>query len=286
MRIIERPDVAQQLLDLARKQRPGRHKGWHQSDVNGCLRQAVVKKLIDRDDIEIEEGLDLMFLRGEGIHHFLAEGKPELVFEAEGVGWCSVDRLWEDEAGDTSPMELKSTRYSSAYPITEHANYIVQLSTYMVKMLHMNHIEVEPAKEYKGYLYVMYEMGDYATRFPEQRCFQLLISGTELLKWEEILRQRYSQLRTSYDELSGFFTQPGNEMELEKLRDLVAVDVDLTSMLPPLAAHWGFQCEYCSIKELISCEGTKHNAEYGNPFFVEEAKYTKEHKERKAKKVK
>src|SRR3990167_3456160 len=98
-------------------------------------------------------------------------------------------------------MELKTTRFSSAYPITEHENYITQLATYVVKKARREQGGVLADESYYGYIYALFEQGDYVVRKPEQRAFEFQFSGKELLQWEAELDQRHGYLEQSYARL-------------------------------------------------------------------------------------
>jgi hypothetical protein len=276
--------------------------GLHQSDHNRCLIKGVVTKMVGE---ELEEGMELMFLRGQGIGMFLSQAKPEEVFYAPGFGWCSIDRPWVDDEGNPVPMELKSTRFSSKYPITEwtkgegykHANYICQLATYVVKKLRNERAEINSvrrsvewdeldgevvisSKRYSGFLYVLYELGDYTNRKPEQRCFELQYTGAELLSWEGELDRRHGLLTTSLRHLNlPYYTDL-----LATVGDHLPIAFeDIAPALPPVEEHFAWECEAysrCPLKDLIGCPGDKNNAKWTLPFHIEEEYYTRAEKEK------
>ena len=293
MHITERPDVASALLAQARSHKGYRDPSWHQSDHNRCLIKSVVGRFIqdkfnvdngDEGEWLIDERTALMFLRGAGIGAFLAEHTPEEVFFAPGVGWCSIDRPWTDDDGRTVPMEIKTTRFSSAYPITEHENYISQLATYVAKREAHHNRAINPAGTYAGYIYALYEQGDYVERKPEHRAFQFKFTGQELLDWEGELRRRHYYLEDSLTTLNRRWeTDPQFQLEMEKLRDQIPVDLDLASSLPPITEHYQFECDKyseCPMKELIHCKGTGPDGTWGLPFQIDSEFYVREHRER------
>lgn len=295
MIVIERPDVAATLLNRARGNQAPRGKGFHQSDHTRCLIKSTVSKLVDE---ELEEGLELMFLRGQGIGMFLSQSKPEEIFYAPGFGYCSIDRPWEDDDGNIVPMELKSTRFSSRGLITEHANYISQLATYVIKKLRNERSEinsirrqcdlpeldspvVEHSDRYSGFLYVLFELGDYTDRKPEQRAFEFKFSGIELLVWEGELDRRHELLVESRRVLA----DPDNEAvqyAIDRIRDRIPIEFGvLEDVLPPVKEHFDWECDKyseCPLRVLINCPGTESNAQWGLPFFIEEETYTRREK--------
>lgn len=298
MRIKEVPDVASALLAAARSHKSTRPTGWHQSDHNACLRKSVIKRLlaekfpslIPGEEWLVDERTALMFLRGAGIGAFLSEHRNEEVFYADGFGWCSIDRPWQDPNGREVPMELKTTRFSSAYPITEHENYISQLATYVVKKARREQGGVERDERYYGYIYALFEQGDYVVRKPEQRAFEFEFSGRELLVWEQELDQRHGHLEQSYRALEQRWeSDPHFQLEFEKLADYIPADVDFETLLPPVSEHYEWECnkyDECPVKALINCPGTSDNGRWGLPFVVESESYVREHRVRKEPKPK
>lgn len=289
MDITERPDIALELLNQARATKPSRNRGWHQSDHNRCLRKSVVSAFMDRDEeADLSLGTKLRFLRGEGIHSFLSEHKPEYSFYAEGVGFCTIDRPWWDEDGVEWPMELKTTGFSSAYPPTKHANYISQLATYVVKKAIKEDGGVWPDRTYKGYLYVLHEQGDYASRQPEHRAYEFCFTGSELLDWDAELFRRHTELNRALNALKAKEeTDLAFSMQAEKLKDLLPLDDQIEDMLPPITDHYDWECDQygpCPIRELIHCPGNKSNGSWGLPFQVGNESYTRQHRVEKEKK--
>ena len=288
MDITERPDIARELLNQARQNRPPRRPGWHQSDHNRCLRKSVISAFIDRDeDADLTDRTKLRFLRGEGIHHFLSEGKPEESFWADGVGFCTIDRKWNDEAGNEWPMELKTTGFSSAYPPTEHVNYISQLVTYVAKKSRIRDGSIVPDRQYTGYLYVLHEQGDYVDRQPEHRCFEFTWTGAELLAWEQELQRRHNSLEISLMNLRRLEEDDESyAMQFEKLRDLLPMDDTIEGILPDVSDHYDWECDQygpCPIRALIHCPGKASNAAWSMPFQVGTESYTRQHRVRKGK---
>lgn len=289
MDITERPDIATELLRQARSNRPSRNPGWHQSDLNRCLRKSVISAFINRnEEDDLSEQTKLRFLRGEGIHHFLSEGKPEESFWADGVGFCTIDRKWADESGQEWPMELKTTGFSSAYPPTEHGNYICQLATYVVKKSRKHDGHIDVTRKYKGYLYVLHEQGDYVSRQPEHRAFEFTWTGAELLDWEDELRRRYVSLDSSLRMLTRLEEyDPDFNMQVERLRDLLPLDDEIEGVLPAVKDHYDWECDQygpCPVRELIHCPGNKHNAAWALPFVPEKEEYVRVHRQRKGSK--
>lgn len=296
MDIIERPDVAFKLLEIAKSHRPPRAKGFHATDHLHCLRKAVWEYVTGRSIVSAEEEQDpqqgyrtqLTFLRGEGIGNFFEEGKPEYRFWADDFGTCSVDRLWEED-GNTFIMELKSTRMSAAYPLNEEGSatngYIMQVITYLVKHMIKEGLPIIPDEFYKCFIYVFYDMGDYTggDRRPDHRAFELRVGGEELLWWNEELQRRHFLLIESMEKFDGLREDKYASDQIDRMVDLLPVYLDLEEFLPPVGEHWPFECDKysrCPLKDLLDCPGTANNAKWGIPFEVKEY-YAREHRVRK-----
>lgn len=302
MEVIERPDVAFKLLEMAKANRPPRAKGYHATDHLHCLRKSVWEYVTDRPLLDAESSLhpdsayrtQLLFLRGEGIGNFFEEGKPEYRFPSpDGFGVCSVDRLWEAD-GETFIMELKTTRMSAGYSLLKEDSatqgYVVQVVTYLTKHMVKEGIPFDPSKQYKCFIYVFYDMGDYTgnDRRPDHRAFELRLWGHELSAWNEELMRRHALLVKSMQTFDNVraATQYDKE-QLDRMTDLLPVHLDLEALLPPVGEHWSYECEQysrCPIKDLIDCPGTAGNAKWKMPFQIEKEVYAREHRVAKGKK--
>ena len=290
MIIEERPDIAQELLTQAIGRRSSRAEGWHQSDVNQCLRKSVVDRWL-REEAPQDQGypkslrhldydyrLDLKFLRGEGLHHFFSEGKPEFVEYDPDLGWYSIDRTWPEEMTlvtntgavyhiPQTPMELKSTDYGMNKPVTEMMTYITQIATYAIKWVrfHLPELGDEDleAAHLSAFLYIYHNRGDYKGNKPDHRAFKLTWVGHELLEWEREIGNRHATLQLAFNRLTHDASVGG-------------LPTSMPAYMPPIDQHYSFECEAygpCPLKELMNCPGTAESASWDRVPFVVEAEH-------------
>ena len=290
MDIIERPDVASALLEQARLSQPKRPEGFHQSDFNQCLRKSAMYHFLGRSLEDWTETTLLRMLRGTLKGSYLSQNQPELVFDSDNFGWCSVDRLWPDNlvrgaaAVDQTVMELKSTIRSSNRPINDSTNYFCQTATYVLKKARLDGWDILPWSTWHGFLYVVYERGDYKSPDPDHRAFELTWTGQELLDWEVELQRRRDAVMDSLDFLHIEAAAKNNEaflFDVEKLKDrLPAEDGDaFLELLPPIEDHYGFECDAygpCPVKELLGCPGRAEDSAWDKlPFQLVKEEYAR-----------
>ena len=292
MWIQETPEIAKALLKQATSRRGERKPGWHQSDHNRCLRKSVVDRwLRERPstltdvprslmDLDYDYKLELKFLRGEGMHNFLSEGKPEFVEYSPIVGWYSIDRLWFEDVTirlpdgrvytmPAVPMELKTTDYGSNKPVTEMMTYITQVATYTYEWVRYQLPDLTDddirACEFHSYLYILHNRGDYKSNMPDHRAFKLTWGGQELLDWAAEISRRHNSLQRGYEALV--------ENSLEEL----PISFDHLPYAPDISDHYGFECEgfgRCPLKDLMGCPGVKEDAAWERvPFVVDGVDY-------------
>ena len=304
MYIEECPEVAQELLQQAIGRRHDRKPGWHQSDVNQCLRKSVVDRWLREEappasgypkglrHLDYDYRLDLKFLRGEGMHNFFSEGKPEFVQYDPNLGWYSIDRVWEEGVTlrlsdgrvyhmDAVPMELKTTDYSMTKPVPEMMTYLTQIATYTIKWVRYQLPDLSDDDigecDLHAYLYIYHNRGDYKGNMPDHRAFKITWRGTELLEWEAELTRRHTQLDRSYGDLV-----VGSREDWGGLPNSFD-DFDA----PHISDHYGFECDAygrCPLKDMMGCQGTEASAAWDRvPFGLDGVAYMNPVKESKPK---
>ena len=286
MYIEECPEVAQELLQQAIGRRHDRKPGWHQSDVNQCLRKSVVDRWMREEappdsgypkglrHLDYDYRLDLKFLRGEGMHNFFSEGKPEFVQYDPNLGWYSIDRVWEEGVTlrlsdgrvyhmDAVPMELKTTDYSMTKPVPEMMTYITQIATYAIKWVRF-HLPELPDEELEAgnlcaFLYIYHNRGDYKGNKPDHRAFKLTWVGHELLEWEREITKRHEALNLAFQDL------------VSDAYNIGGLPSTMPRYMPPIDQHYSFECDSygpCPLKEMMGCPGTAESAVWDRVPFV------------------
>ena len=295
MRIVERPEIWGQMLAEVAANKPPYPPGFHQHDFNQCLRKTALFHFLQQFP-ETSTGLRLKFARGEAMGSWLNLGQEEDVFHAPGLGWCSIDKLWLDEAGNSVPLEIKTTDFSADSPIAEHVNYICQLATYVAKKARLTFGSIIPEGEYCGFLSVLFNHGNYkptegrGPRDPDGRAFTFFFGGAELLEWEAELERRVAAVNASLVSLRRWEDQqPGASLEAEKLRDWLPTETprEVLELLPSVQDHYPWECEEysrCPLKDLIDCPGTAANAAWSLPFEITEQRLAREEKPMKGQK--
>lgn len=220
MLVTENPDLAKQLLQLARQMQDEgnfREEGAHVSDLIGCSIKAWLRLIVQNHLDAVAEGeedpqFSLVLLLGNALHTMLQRRMPEkkVIWQTEfGPVYGHVDM--------TDPVfaELKSTRTSAnKHPVDAHPTYIEQLASYA---------RFENRED--GNLIVMFLSGDYGktTRWPIMKAWEIEWEEGELEAWEQELTRRLALI-----------TGPDR---------------------PSLDEHYPWECENCGWRKSGACPG-------------------------------
>jgi len=209
MKITLREDVTQFLLD---RFRAGERPGIHLSDLLLCLRKAWYRKkgLAPGSDEDV-----VYWITGKGYHAILEEEAKEVELEKDGIiGTIDALKLGEPGRREILPIEVKSTRKSSARGLEDSPWWLEQLKGYC----HLLGVR-------KGRLTVLHLMGDYRERAPKILTWDLEFTQDELEEnWRWLLRRKEVL-----------------ERALEEDR-------------PPEGPREDWECGSCSIKLCEKCE--------------------------------
>lgn len=185
MIITERPDIAEQMLAAAaaKHSHADRPTGIHLSDLLVCLARSYYNRMVGTP-VSQEPVINLQFMLGEAFHAWL-EVQPEHPMLFDGR-WQTPDQV-ETETGILLPVEIKSTRYSSAKGLVDY--HLDQLAGYCLGY-GVN----------KGRMVVLYMMGDYgANRQPQFSVADVEFSDAELARWRKHLNYRQELLQHALD---------------------------------------------------------------------------------------
>lgn len=238
MQVSENPSASHDLLQRVREKDNNRLPGLHVSDLLYCARKAWFR--LQHPDLSKSGETDadtLIFLLGRGHHELLEQGEKETRVDLQLNAMSDEGDLVEiiahgtidglEEDGDL-PIEFKTTRRSSSKSVLDNHNYIEQLASYCLAR-----------DTQRGRLYVLYISGDYKFKTggggPEIKAFDFFFEEEELDNWRDELTRRAT----------------------------IILDAD---NIPDIRLHYGYECERCAIKELISCPGDK-NGGYDGGFF-------------------